>query len=171
MSSLRLKPGDKKPPFSLSSPSGSSSSSSPSPANEPTPPTAAHSPEMMKVFGSKGLKNDIGIVVCPQCTKPVLRSAMGDHTGVFAQFYAQSGRDCLLALVYRDMQDDSNEWPCEERRACYASSDCGCYRFEWKHGTSSWYVHLDSTSTALRALFSIPLIIGLLSVSSNPHDT
>jgi len=88
MSSLRLKPGDKKPPFSLSSPSGSSSSSSPSPANGPTPPTAAHSPEMMKVFGNKGLKNDVGIVVCPQCTKPVLKSAMGDHTGVFAGYYA-----------------------------------------------------------------------------------
>ena len=156
MSSLRLKPGDKKPPFSLSSPSGSSSSSSPSPANEPTPPTAAHSPEMMKVFGSKGLKNDVGIVVCPQCTKPVLKSAMGDHTGVFARFYTQSGRDCLWALVYRDVQDDPNEWPGEERRSCYASSHCSGYRFEWKHGTSSWYVHFGCASTTLRVTFRNP---------------
>jgi hypothetical protein len=152
MSSLRLKPGDKKPPFSLSSPSGSSSSSSPSPANEPTPPTAAHSPEMMKVFGSKGLKNDVGIAVCPQCAKPVLKSAMGDHTGEVARYYAQGGRNCLWGLIGRDVQDDPNEWPCEERRACYASSNCGGYRFEWEHGTSSRYVHFDSARAALRTL-------------------
>jgi hypothetical protein len=96
---------------------------------------------------------------------------MGDHTGVFARFYAQNGSDRLRALVYRDVQDDSNEWPSEESRACYASSDCGCYRFKWKHGTSSWYVRLDSASTALQILLPIPLMIALLSVSSNHHDT
>lgn len=103
MSSLRLKPGDKGPPFSLSSPSGSSSSSSPTPADEPTPPTAAHSPEMMKVFGSKGLRNDVGIVVCPQCTKPVLKSAMADHTGVLRDSVHKVEEMTYGSLTHRDV--------------------------------------------------------------------
>lgn len=56
-------------------------------------------------------------------------------------------------LVCRYVQDDSDEWPCEERRTCYASSHRGGHRFEWEHGTPPWYVILHPVKPAPRVLF------------------
>ena len=47
----------------------------------PSPPTAWLSARDMKVFGSTPLKEQIGIVRCKQCDRPVLRSAFADHHG------------------------------------------------------------------------------------------
>lgn len=44
-----------------------------------SPPTAWLSARDMKVFGSTPLKEQIGIVKCKQCSRPVLRSAFADH--------------------------------------------------------------------------------------------
>jgi len=48
-------------------------------ASLPSPPTAWLSARDMKVFGSTPLKEQIGIVKCKQCDRPVLRSAFADH--------------------------------------------------------------------------------------------
>lgn len=50
-------------------------------ASLPSPPTAWLSARDMKVFGSTPLKEQIGIVRCKQCDRPVLRSAFADHLG------------------------------------------------------------------------------------------
>lgn len=47
----------------------------------PSPPTAWLSARDMKVFGSTPLREQIGIVRCRQCDRPVLRSAFADHYG------------------------------------------------------------------------------------------
>lgn len=50
-------------------------------AGLPSPPTAWLSARDMKVFGSIPLREQIGIVRCRQCDRPVLRSAFADHYG------------------------------------------------------------------------------------------
>lgn len=50
-------------------------------ASLPSPPTAWLSARDMKVFGSTPLREQIGIVRCKQCDRPVLRSAFADHYG------------------------------------------------------------------------------------------
>jgi SAGA-associated factor 73 len=35
----------------------------------------------MRLFGAQPLRNDIGIVKCKECDKPVLRSFMAEHAG------------------------------------------------------------------------------------------
>lgn len=51
-------------------------------ASLPSPPTAWLSARDMKVFGSTPLKEQIGIVRCKQCDRPVLRTAFADHYGM-----------------------------------------------------------------------------------------
>ncbi|KAI6105623.1 SCA7-domain-containing protein [Pisolithus sp. B1] len=49
-------------------------------AQLPSPPTSWLSARDMKIFGAEPLKLDIGVVRCSECDKPVLRSAISEHT-------------------------------------------------------------------------------------------
>ncbi|KDQ61757.1 hypothetical protein JAAARDRAFT_150675 [Jaapia argillacea MUCL 33604] len=53
--------------------------SSPGPSSVPSPPTSWLSARDMKTFGSEPLKNEVGIVKCRECGKPILQSAAADH--------------------------------------------------------------------------------------------
>ena len=64
-------------------------------ASLPSPPTAWLSARDMKVFGSTPLKEQIGIVRCKQCDRPVLRSAFADHYGELNHLHARLRR-CSL---------------------------------------------------------------------------
>jgi hypothetical protein len=75
---LRLKsPTAILPPFSFSPPTSPSSSS-----DDPKSPQAALLPASeMHIFGLQPLEPDIGNVSCAHCHKPVLKSAILEHTG------------------------------------------------------------------------------------------
>ncbi|KAI0629302.1 SCA7-domain-containing protein [Trametes polyzona] len=78
---LKLKPSASPPasPFtwdvSPQTPPVHSSSSPP-----PSPPTAWLSARDMKIYGAEPLEQEIGVVKCKECLKPVLRSAIVEHT-------------------------------------------------------------------------------------------
>lgn len=50
-------------------------------AELPSPPTSWLSARDMKIFGAGPLRSDLGVVRCSDCDKPVLCSAILDHTG------------------------------------------------------------------------------------------
>ncbi|KIO12910.1 hypothetical protein M404DRAFT_701035 [Pisolithus tinctorius Marx 270] len=81
---LRLKRASSSPsPFSwesLSPPRPSTPLSDTQIAELPSPPTSWLSARDMKIFGAEPLRLDIGVVRCSECEKPVLRSAISDHT-------------------------------------------------------------------------------------------
>lgn len=62
-------------------------------ASLPSPPTAWLSAKDMAVFGSAPLREQIGIVRCKQCDRPVLRSAFAEHHGMLYRLF-----------VYRDVR-------------------------------------------------------------------
>ena len=76
--SLRLvSPTSTLPPFSLSPPHSPSSSS-----DAARSPQAALLPASeMHIFGLQPLEPDIGHVSCAHCRKPILKSAILEHTG------------------------------------------------------------------------------------------
>ncbi|KAI8996583.1 SCA7, zinc-binding domain-containing protein [Trametes punicea] len=47
--------------------------------NPPSPPTAWLSARDMKTFGAEPLEQEVGIVKCKECFKPILRSAISEH--------------------------------------------------------------------------------------------
>ncbi|KAL4081831.1 SCA7, zinc-binding domain-containing protein [Scleroderma yunnanense] len=81
---LKLKRTSNSPsPFSwgvLSPPRPNTPPSEPQVAGLPSPPTSWLSARDMKIFGAEPLRLDIGVVRCSECDKPVLRSAITDHT-------------------------------------------------------------------------------------------
>ncbi|KAF7971937.1 hypothetical protein HWV62_19385 [Athelia sp. TMB] len=79
--SLKLKPASESPPaFSWDALPSSPPANTDKVASLPSPPTSWLSARDMKMFGAQPLKSDIGIVKCKDCDKPVLRSAMVDHS-------------------------------------------------------------------------------------------
>ena len=41
----------------------------------------------MKMFGADPLREELGLVKCKDCDKPVLRCAIVEHIGMLAQLY------------------------------------------------------------------------------------
>ncbi|KAI9064070.1 SCA7-domain-containing protein [Trametes sanguinea] len=75
---LKLRPTPSPPasPFSWDLPARSPSSPIDTP---PSPPTSWLSARDMKTFGAQPLEQEIGLVKCRDCYKPVLRSAILEH--------------------------------------------------------------------------------------------
>ncbi|CCM02451.1 uncharacterized protein FIBRA_04550 [Fibroporia radiculosa] len=78
---IRLKPSHSPDPTPLSWENIPATPDTPSEldAVPPSPPTVWLSARDMKTFGAEPLKQDIGIVKCKDCGKPILKSAIADH--------------------------------------------------------------------------------------------
>ncbi|OSD05530.1 SCA7-domain-containing protein [Trametes coccinea BRFM310] len=87
---LKLRPTPSPPasPFSWDLPARSPSSPG-AVDNPPSPPTSWLTARDMKMFGAQPLEQEIGLVKCKDCYKPVLRSAILDHADNCAK--ARSG--------------------------------------------------------------------------------
>ena len=59
----------------------------------------------MKTFGSEPLKQEVGIVKCKECGKPVLQSAMADHAGTFTVILCHMY--VSITLTFRELCEDS----------------------------------------------------------------
>jgi hypothetical protein len=81
---LRLKsPGPVLQPFSLSVPASPATSTSATDDAASSPQTSLLPAEHMHVFGLQPLEPDIGTVACPNCHKPILQSAILEHSGLY----------------------------------------------------------------------------------------
>ena len=78
-------------------------------ASLPSPPTAWLSARDMKVFGSTPLKEQIGIVRCKQCDRPVLRSVFAEHHG-----------ELIIHTFYEDVRSTVETAHCATLRAALA---------------------------------------------------
>ncbi len=89
---LKLKPSPSPPasPFKWDIPPPSPPTHEPS-DRPPSPPTSWLSARDMKVFGAEPLAQEIGIVKCKDCLKPVLRSAILEHAGVLYASCSMTG--------------------------------------------------------------------------------
>jgi SAGA-associated factor 73 len=65
------------------------------PSTLPEAPTSWMTMREMRIYSSEPLKNDVGIVKCKECNKPVLRSAVKEHLGVHALYILR-----LLQIVF-----------------------------------------------------------------------
>ena len=88
---LTLKASDSPSPqpfsFGGPSPSADSQGDSPTPAAAGSPPAPFLTAKDMKLYGSVPLNQEIGIVRCADCDKPVLMSAIAEHDGEFRSFF------------------------------------------------------------------------------------
>ncbi|KAA1468827.1 SCA7-domain-containing protein [Dentipellis sp. KUC8613] len=78
---LKLKPSPSPPVFSFDDLPSTPPPPSPPTTALPSPPTSWLSARDMKIFGADPLRSasDIGIVLCKDCEKPILRSAAAEH--------------------------------------------------------------------------------------------
>ncbi|EIW58616.1 SCA7-domain-containing protein [Trametes versicolor FP-101664 SS1] len=78
---LKLKPSSSPPASPFSWEVSPQTPPAHSASNElPSPPTAWLSARDMKTFGAEPLELDVGIIKCRDCMKPILRSAISEHS-------------------------------------------------------------------------------------------
>jgi hypothetical protein len=98
--SLKLKPPTSTTPlqpFSWDNLPTSPGASSASDVPQSPPTTWLNSKDDMKMFGAEPLREEVGIVKCRDCDKPVLKCAIMEHIGV--QYIARMLRCCRLTMV------------------------------------------------------------------------